>query len=79
MPQSSGTSEVTYARAVTCHKEYRPWLNPRLFNAEPMVELGLSLLFSAPWLIAIAWTWRRLPRDDYVPPSLGESVRKRLW
>jgi hypothetical protein len=44
-----------------------------------MADLALSLLFAAPWIAAIVWAWLRLPRDDYMPPSLGESVRKRLW
>jgi hypothetical protein len=42
----------------------------------------LSLLFAAPWLVAIAWVVRRkglsvlFPRD-HVSPSFGELARRR--
>jgi hypothetical protein len=42
-------------------------------------SIGISLIFGAPWLVAIAWTWSRAPRSDGVPPSLSERVRERLW
>jgi len=42
-------------------------------------SFGLALLFGAPWIVAIIWAWSRAPRTDDVPPSLGESVRARLW
>jgi hypothetical protein len=38
----------------------------------------LSLLFCAPWLVAIAWTWSRVPRSDAIPPSLGERALQRF-
>ena len=41
--------------------------------------LWLSLMLGAPWLVAIAWTWSRVPRTDRVPPSLGDLARQRLW
>jgi hypothetical protein len=44
-----------------------------------MNGLWLSLLFGAPWLTAIVWTWSRAPRADSVPPSMGERARQRLW
>jgi hypothetical protein len=43
-----------------------------------MTALGLSLLFAAPWLVAIAWTWSRAPRTERIPPSLGELAVRRL-
>jgi hypothetical protein len=43
-----------------------------------MTSLWLSLLLGAPWIVAIAWAWRRAPRVDDVPPSLGELARRRL-
>jgi len=32
-----------------------------------------------PWLVGIVRAWRWLPRDDYLPPSLAERARRRLW
>jgi hypothetical protein len=43
-----------------------------------MYGLWLSLLFSAPWLVAIVWTWSRTPHSDSVPLSMGERARQRL-
>jgi hypothetical protein len=41
--------------------------------------LGYCALFSAPWVIAIAWLWRRTPGGDGTPaPSMGELARRRL-
>ena len=45
-----------------------------------MDALGVFLIFlvaGAPWLIAIAYYWRRMPRDE-ATPSLGEQLRQRL-
>jgi hypothetical protein len=36
-------------------------------------------IVGAPWIVAIVWYWRRIPRDDYVPPSMSELARQRLW
>jgi len=43
-----------------------------------MSTLWLSLLFGAPWLVAIVATWSRAPRTDVVPPSMGERALQRL-
>jgi len=37
------------------------------------------LVVGAPWVAAIAYYWPKVRRDGYVPPSLGEVVRERLW
>jgi hypothetical protein len=40
----------------------------------------LPFVFGAPWIVAIAYYWPRArARDGYVPPSLAEMVRERLW
>jgi hypothetical protein len=39
----------------------------------------LPILFGAPWLVGIACYWPRVRRDGYVPPSLAEQVKERLW
>jgi hypothetical protein len=44
-----------------------------------MNALWLSLLFAAPWLAAIAYTWSRAPRMDGPPPSMADRTRERLW
>ncbi len=44
-----------------------------------MLPVWLSLLFGAPWLVAIVWVRSRAPRTDVVPPSMAESARERLW
>jgi hypothetical protein len=44
-----------------------------------MHALWLTLLFAAPWLAAIAYTWSRAPRMDGPPPSQAERTRERLW
>jgi hypothetical protein len=38
----------------------------------------IPLAFVAPWLAATAWVWTRLPRDGFVPPSMGEVLRRRM-
>jgi hypothetical protein len=43
-----------------------------------MNAVWLSVLFSSPWLAAIAWVWSRTPRTDVVPPSMGERALRRL-
>jgi hypothetical protein len=41
--------------------------------------VGYPLLFSAPWIIGIAWLWLRTPPGDRTPaPSLGELARRRI-
>jgi hypothetical protein len=42
-------------------------------------SIGISLLFGAPWIVAIIWAWSRAPRSDNVPPSLAARTRDRLW
>ena len=44
-----------------------------------MTALWLSLLFGAPWLVAIAYVWSRAPREDGPPPSMADYARDRLW
>ena len=39
--------------------------------------LAIGILFAAPWIVAIVWALHRQPEDG-VPPSLGETLRKRL-
>jgi hypothetical protein len=36
------------------------------------------LIFGAPWIIAIAWYWRRRVRDGAIPPSMADYARERL-
>lgn len=43
-----------------------------------MEAILLSLLFGAPWLVAIAWVWSQAPRMDDVPLSMGARMRQRL-
>jgi hypothetical protein len=43
-----------------------------------MEALWLSLLFGAPWLVAIAWVSSQAPRMDAVPPSMAARMRQRL-
>lgn len=43
-----------------------------------MYGIGLLLVLVAPWLVAIGWVWSRAPRDDSVPPSMGERALQRL-
>jgi 4-hydroxybenzoate polyprenyltransferase len=38
----------------------------------------LPLLFSLPWLAAIAWFSRRDSLDEHEPPSLADAARTRL-
>jgi hypothetical protein len=45
----------------------------------PLWSWLLPLLFGAPWIVAIVWFWRQRPRDDFVPPSMAEEARRRLW
>jgi hypothetical protein len=39
---------------------------------------AIPLILGSPWLAASIYLWRRLPRDGFVPPSMGELARKRL-
>ena len=43
-----------------------------------MEAITLSLLFAAPWLVAIAITWWHAPRMETVPPSMAARMRERL-
>jgi hypothetical protein len=38
----------------------------------------LPILFCAPWIVAIAWVWKHLPKDGSIPISAGELARERL-
>jgi hypothetical protein len=44
-----------------------------------MNALWLSLLFGAPWLAAIVYTWSRAPRMGGMPPSFADRTHQRLW
>jgi hypothetical protein len=61
----------------------RPPGQPRIIclmsATDPWWALLLSVVFGAPWIVAIAWLWSKRPRDGAVPPSLAETARKRLW
>jgi hypothetical protein len=39
----------------------------------------LPFVFGLPWIVAIAWFWKRTPRRGEEPPSLAEMTRRRLW
>ena len=39
----------------------------------------IILAVGAPWIAAIVYYWPKVRRDGYVPPSLAEVVRDRLW
>ena len=41
--------------------------------------IGITLLLGAPWIVAIIWTWSRVPRSDAVPRSMADVARERLW
>ncbi len=43
-----------------------------------MEAIGLSLLFGAPWLVAIVWAWSQAPRMETAPLSLGARMLQRL-
>jgi hypothetical protein len=46
-----------------------------------MYALKASLILlaaGAPWIVGIAYYWRRLPRGGAVPQSFGEMLRQRL-
>jgi hypothetical protein len=38
----------------------------------------LPIAICAPWIVGIAWTWARLPKDGWIPQSAGELARQRL-
>jgi hypothetical protein len=41
--------------------------------------LAYPALFCSPWIVAIAWIWRRTAGGDETPaPSMGELARRRL-
>jgi hypothetical protein len=40
----------------------------------------VPLVIAAPWIVAIAYYWRKArPLDGAIPPSLAEMVKARLW
>ncbi len=39
---------------------------------------AVPIILGSPWIVASIWLWRRLPRDGFVPPSMGELARKRF-
>jgi hypothetical protein len=59
--------------------ESRPRRSRRRWHNRAMSTLLLALLFTAPWLAAIAWVWPRAPKMDRPPPSLADRTRERLW
>jgi hypothetical protein len=41
--------------------------------------LAYPAFFCTPWIVAIAWVWRRTSGGDGTPaPSMGELARRRL-
>jgi hypothetical protein len=46
--------------------------------SEPLWWPVFPLLFGAPWIVAIAWYWRRRVRDGSIPPSMADQARRRL-
>jgi hypothetical protein len=44
-----------------------------------MNALWLTVLFGAPWLAAIGYTWSRAPRMDGPPASMADRTRERIW
>jgi hypothetical protein len=41
--------------------------------------LVVLLLLVAPWIVGIVYYWRRRPRDGWIPPSIADMARNRLW
>jgi hypothetical protein len=41
------------------------------------MQVLLVLSSTLPWLVAIAWYWRRLPRDGALPLSMAAQHRRR--
>ena len=39
----------------------------------------IILAAGSPWIVGIAIAWRHRVRDGYVPPSMADRARKRLW
>ena len=37
------------------------------------------LVVGASWIAALAYYWQKVRRDGYVPPSLADTVKDRLW
>jgi hypothetical protein len=42
-----------------------------------VIALLVALAATSPWLVGIVFVWRQLPRDDYLPPSLADTLRAR--
>jgi hypothetical protein len=40
--------------------------------------LVLIPIAGAPWIVGIAWFLRRRPRDGWIPPSVGDQLRRRF-
>jgi hypothetical protein len=40
--------------------------------------VGIVVAAGAPWIVGIVYYWRRRPRDDWTPPSFGETLRQRM-
>jgi hypothetical protein len=38
----------------------------------------LPMLICAPWIAGIVWIWSRLPKDDWLPESVGARALRRL-
>jgi hypothetical protein len=47
-------------------------------NLSPWSAWLLPALIGAPWVAAIVWLWRHLPRDGFIAPSMAEHARQRL-
>ena len=39
---------------------------------------AVPVVVGAPWIVASIVLWRLLPRDGFVPPSMGELARRRF-
>jgi hypothetical protein len=63
----------------------RGWFVPLLFLigvvafGVALTSSWLPLLFSLPWLVAIAWLSRGGSLDDREPQSLADAASRRLW
>jgi hypothetical protein len=47
-------------------------------HSHSLAWIAYPVIFGAPWLLAIAWYWRRRPRDGAIPASMAERSLRRL-